>query len=70
MEIHRGITGNMVNLKSMFHVIPGKMAAPTNKVWRDNSPNKEYIPKSCNMFIDFCVKISVIHGIYLNREQN
>ena len=33
--------GNAVNLKSMFRVIPGKMAAPADKVQRDCSPNNE-----------------------------
>ena len=63
MEIHRGITGNMVNLKSMFHVIPGKMTAPTNKAWRNNNTNNEYIPRSLNIFINSCVKIIVFHAL-------
>ena len=41
VEIRRGFPGNAVNLKSMFRVIPGKMAAPADKVQRDNSLNNE-----------------------------
>ena len=53
VEIHRGFPGNVIKLKNMFRVIPGKMA----KAQRDNSPNNELISMCLNILEIFTCKL-------------